>query len=223
MSLVTEDGRQTPDLNVDLVRLSPHGEPLTPFMVLFFYSKGIFPWLFKDGRRMWWSPEPRSVLILSELRISRSLRKTLRKGKFRVTADTHFEEVVRLCAVTRERSWITEELVQVFSDLHRLGHAHSIEVWEGDQLVGGLYGLCIGQFFCGCSMFHTAPDASKVALVKLVELLAHWRIPLIDCQVHNPHLQRMGARVIPRNTFQRIAAALVRKKRRTECWSRFFT
>lgn len=223
MSEVNEIGEQRPDLSVDLVRLSPVGEPLSPFLVMLFYSKGIFPWLHKDKRRMWWAPDPRSVLILAELRINRSLRKTLRKGKYHVTADTEFEKVVRLCGLTREDSWITEELVQVFTELHRMGHAHSIEVWEGDQLVGGLYGVCVGELFCGCSMFHTAPDASKVALVKLVELLAKWRIPLIDCQVHNPFLKKMGARVIPREVFHRIAGALVRQKRRIGSWSRFFT
>jgi leucyl/phenylalanyl-tRNA--protein transferase len=223
MSEVTEDGRQTPDLGVDLVRLSPRGEPLSPFLVMLFYSKGIFSWLFKDGRRMWWSPEPRSVLILPELHISRSLRKTLKSGKYHITADTRFEEVVQLCRLTRDESWITDELYEVYVTLHRLGHAHSIEVWEGDQLVGGLYGVCIGELFCGCSMFHTATDASKVALVKLAEVLGEWRIPLIDCQVHNPHLQRMGARVIPRDTFHKIAGHLVRQKRRVGSWTSFFT
>lgn len=223
MSLITEDGQQTPDLAVDLVRLSPLGEPLSPFLVMLFYSKGIFPWLHKNGRRMWWSPEPRSVLLLSELKISRSLRKKLRSGRFRITADTHFEEVMRLCRLTREESWISDEHIKVFGKLHALGHAHSIEVWEGDQLVGGLYGVCIGELFCGCSMFHTVPDASKIALVKLVELLASWRIPLLDCQVHNPHLQRMGARVIPRETFHRLVGHLVRQKRRVGSWAQNFT
>ena len=138
MSLVTEEGQQTPDLSVDLVRLSPLNEPLSPFLVLLFYAKGIFSWLHKDGQRMWWSPEPRSVLILSELRINRSLRKTLRKRKYRVTADLCFEQVIRLCGATREDSWITEEYIDVYTELHNMGHAHSIEVWEGDQLVGGL-------------------------------------------------------------------------------------
>lgn len=223
MSFVTEEGQQTPDLGVDLVRLSPLNEPLSPFLVMLFYAKGIFSWLHKDGRRMWWSPEPRSVLILSELRINRSLRKTLRKGKFRVTADRCFEEVMRLCGVTRDDSWITDEHVDVFTQLHNMGHAHSIEVWEGDQLVGGLYGVCVGELFCGCSMFHTRPDASKVALVKLAEVLAIWRIPLIDCQIHNPFLQSMGARVIPRDVFHRLSGHLVRQKRRIASWSRFFT
>lgn len=128
-----------------------------------------------------------------------------------------------MCRITREKSWITDEVIEVYTRLHKLGHAHSIEVWEGDQLVGGLYGVCVGELFSGCSMFHTAPNASKVAFVKLVELLAKWRIPLIDCQVHNPYLQQMGARVIPRNTFNRLVGALVRQTRRIGSWGRFFT
>ena len=223
MSIVTKEGQQTPDIAVDLVRASPPGEALTPFLVMFFYSKGIFSWLNKDNRRLWWSMNPRSVLILSELKVSRSLRKTLRQGKFRVTADTCFDEVIRKCGNTRDGTWISDEVVHVFTELHHLGHAHSIEVWEGDQLVGGLYGICIGELFCGCSMFYTTPNASKVALVKLVELLAKWRIPLIDCQVHNPHLQRMGARLIPKEAFQRVSGDLVRSKRRVGSWSHFFT
>jgi len=223
MSFVNEIGEQTPDLGVDLVRLSPVGEPLSPFLVMLFCARGIFPWLSRGGRRMWWAPDPRSVLILSELKINRSLRKTLRRGKYRVTADTCFEEVIRMCGITRDDSWITDEYIEVFTQLHKLGHAHSVEVWEGDQLVGGLYGICVGELFCGCSMFHVAPDASKVALVKLAEVLTTWGIPLIDCQVHNPYLQRMGARVIPREAFHRIAGALVRAKRRLGPWSRFFT
>lgn len=222
MSLVTEDGQQTPDLSVDLARLSPVGEPLSPFLVMLFYSKGIFPWLHQNGRRAWWFPEPRSVILLSELKVSRSLRKKLRSGRFRVTADTRFEEVMQLCRSTRDQSWITDEILQVFAQLHKLGHAHSIEVWEGDQLVGGLYGVCIGELFCGCSMFHTTRDASKIALVKLVELLASWRIPLLDCQIHNPHLQSMGARVIPRDTFRRLTGHLVRQKRRIGSWTSYF-
>lgn len=224
MSLITPEGYQQPDAAVDLVRMGASREPLSPFMVLMFYAKGVFPWLHNEhAQRLWWSPEPRSVLDLSEFHISRSLRKTLQKGNYRVTADTHFEEVVRLCGITRESSWVSEEIVQVFTDLHRLGHAHSIETWEGDQLVGGLYGVCIGRMFYGCSMFHTRPNASKVAFVKLVEQLSKWEFPLIDCQIHNPHLQTMGARLIPRENFHKIVEVLVRGPRKLGAWTRFFT
>jgi len=224
MSLITPEGYQQPDAAVDLVRMGPTGEPLSPFLVLMFYAKGIFPWLHNQhSQRLWWSPEPRSVLLMSELHISRSLRRTLRRGKYRVTADTQFEEIVRLCGITRNDSWVSEEIVQVFTELHRLGHAHSIETWEGDQLVGGLYGVCVGRMFYGCSMFHTRPDASKVALVTLATQLSKWRFPLIDCQIHNPHLQRMGARLIPRESFHKLAEMLVRGPRKLGSWTQFFT
>jgi leucyl/phenylalanyl-tRNA--protein transferase len=224
MSLITEDGHQQPDPMVDLVRQGPPGEPLSPFLVMMFYAKGIFPWLHSEhAQRLWWSPEPRSILILSEIHISRSLRKTLCKTKLKVTADTSFEQVVRLCGITREMSWISEEVVQVFTTLHELGHAHSIEVWDGDQLVGGLYGVCVGQMFYGCSMFHTKRDASKIALVRLAERLSEWGFPMIDCQLHNPHLQRMGARLLPRENFHQIVHLLVRGPRRLGSWTPFFT
>ena len=125
--------------------------------------------------------------------------------------------------ITREDSWVSEEIVQVFSELHYLGHAHSVETWEKDQLIGGLYGVCVGRIFYGCSMFHTRPDASKVAFVRLAERLAEWRFPLIDCQIHSPHLQSMGARLISRESFHKIADMLVRAPRRTGPWTAFFT
>ena len=223
MSLVSLDGRQQPDPPVDLVGQGRPGEALSPFVILAFYAKGIFPWLHNQNvQQLWWSPEPRSVLFLSDLHISRSLRKTLRQERFRVTADSHFEDVVRLCGITREDSWVSEEIVEVFSELHQLGHAHSVETWQEDQLVGGLYGVCVGRMFYGCSMFHTAPNASKVALVRLVERLSEWKFPMLDCQIHSPHLQRMGARLIPRKSFHKIANILVRGPRIIGSWEPFF-
>jgi leucyl/phenylalanyl-tRNA--protein transferase len=228
MSHVDEDGTQHPEAPLDLVRVSPPEEPLSPFLVMFFYARGVFPWLQEKNRRLWWSPEPRAVVFTDELRINRSLRKVLRRGRYRVTADTAFERVIRACRDTRSGghgpgSWITEEIIDVFLLLHRLGHAHSVETWEGDQLVGGLYGLCVGQVFYGCSMFRTAPDASKVALVRLVEQLREWEFPLLDCQIHNPHLKSMGARLITRDEFHKVVNVLVRGKRRVGSWTKIFT
>lgn len=222
--MVTPEGEQKPEPPVDLVRLSAPGEPLSPFLVMMFYAHGIFPWLHnQQARQLWWSPEPRSILILNELHVSRSLRRLIRSGRFRVTADTRFEEVVRLCGITREISWISDETIHVFTTLHELGHAHSVEVWDRDQLVGGLFGVCVGQMFYGCSMFHTVSNASKIALVSLVEKLTEWDFPLIDCQLHNPHLQRMGARLVPRDSFHEIVQLLVRGRRRIGPWTPFFT
>jgi len=228
MSLVEENGTQHLETPVDLVRISPPGEPLSAFLVMFYYARGVFSGMQREDRKLWWSPSPRAVLFTDELHISRSLRKTLRRGRYRVTADTAFEQVVRGCRDTRTGpdgpgSWITEEIIDVFALLHRLGHAHSIETWEGDQLVGGLYGACVGQMFYGCSMFQRAPDASKVALVHLVEHLGKWGAPLLDCQMHNPHLKRMGARLINRVEFHGIVNTLVRGRRRVGSWTGIFT
>ena len=228
MSRIDDTGTQYPEVPLDLVRIGPPREPLSPFLVMFFYARGVFPWMEKDQRRLWWSPEPRSVVFPPDLHVSRSLRKKIKQGRYRVTADTAFRETVTMCRLTRSGddgpgSWITPEIIDVFTDLHRMGHAHSIEAWEGDQLVGGLYGLCLGQMFYGCSMFHTAPDASKVAFVKLVEVLARWNFPVIDCQIQNSHLKGMGGSLVPREQFHQMVGMLVRGKRRVGPWTRFFT
>jgi leucyl/phenylalanyl-tRNA--protein transferase len=152
----------------------------------------------------------------------------IRRGDYTVRADTAFDAVVELCRLTRmgdegQGSWITDEYVRVFGGLHRLGHAHSIEAWQGDQLAGGLFGVAIGQMFYGCSMFHLHPNASKVALVALSQQLAAWDFPIIDCQIHNPHLGRMGARLLPRMHFHEAVRGLVRGKRRVGSWTEHFT
>lgn len=228
MSRIQEDGTQIPEAPVDLARVSPPGEHLSPFLLMFFYARGIFPGMKQQGRTLWWSPDPRAVLFTDEVRINRTLRKVIRRGRYLVRADTAFEEVVRACRDLRAApdgpgTWITEEMIDVLLLLHRLGHAHSIEAWDGDQLAGGLYGICVGQMFCGCSMFHRAPNASKVALVALADKLHEWGTPLFDCQVYNGHLKRMGARLLDRSDFHRIVGILVRGERRVGSWTRFFT
>lgn len=227
MSFVEEDGTQHPETDVDLVHLGPPGEPLSPFLLLYHYAAGIFPFLMRDDRHCWWSFEPRAVFFTRNIHVSRSLRRVLRRETFSVTADTCFDAVVEFCRLTRTGeglpgSWLNDEYVGVFRALHQLGHAHSVEVWDRDQLVGGLFGVAIGQMFYGCSMFHLKPDASKVALVRLAEHLAQWHFPLIDCQIHNPHLRRMGAHLIPRMRFHEVVRRLVRGKRHTGRWTSFF-
>ena len=226
MSRVEEDGRQHPDLGVDLVRAGAPGEPLSAFLTLFYYGKGVFPWLSKDERSLWWSPQPRAVLFCQDLLVNRTLRKVIRRGHLRVTADTVFDEVLRRCRdQTRGPeggSWIDDDWVDVMGTLHRLGHAHSVEVWEGDQLVGGLFGVCVGQMFYGCSMFHHRPNASKVALVQLVKRLIEWGFPVIDCAIYNPYLKQMGARLVPRAKFHGMASILVRGQRRIGPWTAHF-
>jgi leucyl/phenylalanyl-tRNA--protein transferase len=186
------------------------GGDLSSVRLLTAYENGIFPWYGPGQPILWWSPDPRLVLLPGSLHISRSLRKTLRKRVFRVTLDEAFEAVIGHCAGPRENvggTWITPEMTTAYLELHRQGYAHSVECWEKQQLVGGLYGVSIGRVFFGESMFAHASDASKVALVNLAMQLRHWGFPLIDCQVHTPHLESLGAIPLPRKEFTRILRA----------------
>lgn len=171
------------------------------------YRHGIFPWYNLGEPILWWSPNPRLVLFLDKLIVSRSLRKTLRKNSFSVTFDQAFHEVIAACADSRKESagtWITADINQAYNELHRLGIAHSVEAWLNGGLVGGLYGVALGRVFFGESMFHTRTDASKVAFVRLVEQLKAWDYQLIDCQVHTSHLARFGAEEINRKCFAQL-------------------
>lgn len=172
------------------------------------YRSGIFPWYEEDQPVLWWSPNPRCVLYPDQIHISRSLKKTLRKTQFKVTFDTAFSDVIAHCAdlrVDQEGTWITDDIMEAFQQLHALGIAHSIEVWELDNesplLVGGLYGIAMGKVFFGESMFSRRTDASKIALTHLCQQLQAWGFNLIDCQVHNNHLQSLGTAMLPRNEF----------------------
>lgn len=169
------------------------------------YRRGIFPWYEDPQPILWWSPDPRCVLLPGAVHISKSLRKTLHSGRFRVTCDTAFTEVMRACAAPRSYSrdtWINSAMLQAYTDLHELGVAHSIEVWRQNRLVGGLYGVALGKVFFGESMFSHANDASKVALVYLGGQLQAWGYELIDCQVTNEHLMSLGATEMPRAEFE---------------------
>ncbi|MCX7095737.1 MAG: leucyl/phenylalanyl-tRNA--protein transferase [Methylobacter sp.] len=171
------------------------------------YRHGVFPWYNPGEPILWWSPDPRLVLFPDQLIISRSLRKTLRKATFSVTFDQAFNEVITACADPRKDStgtWITTAVNSAYNQLHKAGFAHSVETWQDDKLVGGLYGVALGQVFFGESMFHTQTDASKVAFATLVEQLQSWGYRLIDCQVHTRHLESFGARQIDRNAFIKL-------------------
>ncbi len=168
------------------------------------YRRGIFPWYSHGQPILWWSPNPRSVFYPGRIRISRSLRKTLRQGRFTVTADTCFEAVLRGCAAPRNDvagTWLSEEMMVAYARLHRLGAAHSIECHLDGELVGGLYGVSIGRVFFGESMFSRASDASKVALCFLSHNLKRWQYKLIDCQLDSPHLRSLGAVSLSRERF----------------------
>lgn len=188
------------------------GGDLSPDRLLRAYRLGIFPWFSAGEPILWWSPDPRMVLFPEELRISRSLSKTLRKGGVEVCADTTFEEVIHACSEPRPGqpgTWITPEMMAAYTRLHQLGVAHSVETWRGRSLVGGLYGVAIGRMFFGESMFSRATDASKIALVHLVWQLRQWGFGPIDCQMNTPLLASFGAREIPRRQFTRQVAELV--------------
>lgn len=181
------------------------GGDLEPDRLLLAYSAGIFPW-FTDGQPiLWFSPDPRMVLLPETLRVSRSLEKTRRKERFDIRLDTAFEAVIRHCAEVRrareEGTWITADMVRAYCRLHELGFAHSAEAWEGNQLVGGLYGVSLGRAFFGESMFTLRSDASKVAFVVLVRQLQAWSFDLVDCQIYSEHLARFGAREWRRSVF----------------------
>lgn len=191
------------------------GGRLTTDWLLTAYRQGIFPWPIRDGQSeilAWFSPDPRAILELEHVHVSRRLRRRLNSGQFRVSFDTAFSRVIGCCAEPRapdEATWITPHLAEAYTELHRLGVAHSVEVWEDGRLAGGLYGLALGGFFAGESMFHRVRDASKVALVEAARHLRSRGFVLFDVQQASPHLIRMGASKIPRAEFlTRLKSAL---------------
>lgn len=214
------------------------GGELTPERLLDAYRHGIFPWFNAEDPILWWCPDPRMVLFPNEFKISRSLRKTLAKGAFEVRTDTAFEQVMRACAAPRRGqagTWIHEDMIAAYTALHRMGYAHSVEVWmprpgapmpaegghgaDGElELAGGLYGVAIGRMFYGESMFARRTDASKIALAHLAAQLARWNFGLIDCQMNTPHLASLGAREIPRTDFIRRLQELVHYENRDSPW-----
>lgn len=191
------------------------GGDLSPNRLLLAYRSGIFPWYSPGQPILWWSPDPRMVLYPNRLHVPRRLRQTLRAGagKFAITLDRAFAEVVAGCAnaprpgAKELGTWITPEMQRAYTRLHDLGHAHSCEAWLGDRLVGGVYGVTIGRYFAAESMFYRQANASKAALVCLVEQLGRWGFPLIDCQMHTPHVARFGGEEIERSRFLREVSA----------------
>jgi leucyl/phenylalanyl-tRNA--protein transferase len=180
------------------------GGCLSPQRIIKAYQLGIFPWFSPGEAILWWSPNPRLVLFPEKLIVSRSLKKTIRKQQFKLTYDQAFPQVMQYCAAPREKesgTWITEDMYFAYTELHKQGVAHSFEAWFDGELVGGLYGIAIGQVFFGESMFHRKTDASKVAFCCLIQQLTLWGYNLIDCQVHSDHLSSLGAEEINRQDF----------------------
>lgn len=188
------------------------GGDLSPERLLAAYHRGIFPWYEDPQPILWWAPDPRVVLFPAKIHISRSLRKTLNRQEFGVSFDKAFRRVIRGCATldqSRSGTWITGDMFNAYTQLHELGWAHSVEVWQNQELVGGLYGMCIGRMFFGESMFSRVSNASKIALASLCEWLQSQGVELIDCQVGNPHLYSMGAEDISRREFSGLLDDLV--------------
>jgi leucyl/phenylalanyl-tRNA--protein transferase len=180
------------------------GGDLSSARLLEAYRHGIFPWFSEGEPILWWSPDPRMVLFPEEFKVSHSLCKTLRNGRHEVRFDSAFERVMRACAAPREGAsgtWIHEEMIAAYCELHRMGYAHSVETWMDGELVGGLYGMALGRMFYGESMFSLRSDASKIALAHLAAQLKKWNFGMIDCQMNTPHLASLGACEIPRKEF----------------------
>jgi leucyl/phenylalanyl-tRNA--protein transferase len=199
------------------------GGDLRPERLLQAYLHGIFPWYSDDQPILWWSPDPRAVLFPDKLHISRSLKRSLRPGLFKVTLDRCFRDVMQHCAGPRQQypdggTWITTEMLEAYTKLHEQGYAHSVETWQEGQLIGGLYGVALGGAFFAESMFTRVPDASKVALVSLVSQLQTWGFRLIDCQQSSPHIMRLGAEEIPRRSYLNHLANAVSLPERRGRW-----
>ena len=189
------------------------GGDLSPERLLAAYRSGIFPWYSEGQPILWWSPDPRMVLFVDELRVSRSLGKRVRAGTFDVRVDTAFREVILACSLApregQHGTWITPEIVEAYCELHRRGYAHSVEAWREGRLAGGLYGLALGRMFFGESMFARETDASKIAFVHLLDKLRADGVELVDCQQETEHLAAFGARAIPRREFAALLGRLI--------------
>lgn len=199
------------------------GGDLEPDRLLLAYRMGIFPWYSEEDPILWWSPNPRLVLIPEELHVSRRLERVLRRGVFSVTADKAFERVIEKCASVprpgQDGTWITRDMIAAYCRLHEMGYAHSFECWQGGELAGGLYGVSLGSAFFGESMFSLAANASKAALAALVRHAKFWNFSFIDCQIPTPNLLRLGAKEIRRAQFLGMLDAALKAPTRVGPWT----
>lgn len=184
------------------------GGDLSTERLLLAYENGIFPWYSEEEPILWWSPYNRMVVDIPNYKVPKSVRKSLAHSKFTITINKAFSEVIHHCSTVpragQNGTWINEQIIAAYTKLHQLGHAHSIEVWQSDHLVGGMYGVDVGHVFCGKSMFSLVPSASKAAFTYIIEHLRLHQYKLLDCQVYNEHLALLGAKEIPRNEFLNI-------------------
>ncbi|RDI97454.1 leucyl/phenylalanyl-tRNA--protein transferase [Dyella solisilvae] len=200
------------------------GGDLSTRRLLAAYAQGIFPWFNEDEPLLWWSPDPRCVFHTARLLPNRSLRRRLTQVSWRITVDHAFRQVVEACAAPRPGqagTWIVPAMIEAYVRLHELGYAHSVEVWDGERLVGGVYGIAVGRLFCGESMFSLESGGSRAALMGLAQLLRRWDFPLIDAQVTNPHLLQLGAAEYPRTQFLRMVAQLTHLPGQPGSWAEF--
>lgn len=198
------------------------GGDLSPDRLLLAYRGGVFPWFMENDPILWWSPGTRCLIPTGKLHVSRRLQRTLRQQRYTFSMDTAFDQVVKACITTRRSTWISRSMQQAYSRLHRLGYGHSIEVWRGDQLRGGLYGLAIGRMFAGESMFSTARDTSKMALAMLCRALCRWQYPWLDAQMPTPHLLSLGGVQMPREVFIGHLEECLQQPDETGSWTERF-
>ena len=198
------------------------GGDLSSERLLLAYRNGIFPWYSQGDPIMWFSPDPRLIIFLDQLYVSTKLKKTIRSNTYEVKFDSRFEEVIKKCSKTDRRAqdgtWITDEMIDAYIDLHKMGYAHSVETYQEGELVGGLYGVSLGGAFFGESMFFEASNASKVALYYLVEKLKSWNFDFIDSQVPNDHMISMGGRELPRVEFLKLLEDSLSKQTKSGSW-----
>ena len=197
------------------------GGDLSPERLINAYKNGIFPWFNESEPILWWSPDPRMVLFPDELKISRSLKKSIKKNNYVIRTDHYFTQVMQACAAPRKNqtgTWVHPEMIAAYSTLHEIGLAHSVETWLNGELVGGLYGIALGKVFFGESMFSCVPDASKIAFAHLVRQLTQWNFVLIDCQMSTMHLASLGAREIPRAKFSQLLNTSINQSVHGEKW-----
>jgi leucyl/phenylalanyl-tRNA---protein transferase len=219
-------------LNNDLVFPSPTkanddgllaiGGDLAPERLLMAYEMGIFPWFNPDDPVLWWSPDPRCVLFLDQLRVSKSMRNVLNQKQYTVSVDQQFSKVLDGCSTAPRKengTWISDEIKQAYLEVHALGMAHSVEVWKENELVGGLYGVSLGNAFFGESMFSMESNASKIGLVYFARALQSWGMEWMDCQIMNPHLKSLGAVEIPRREFLNNLEAALKLKTKKGSWT----
>lgn len=215
-----------PDVNTalnDPNGLLAMGGDLSPERIINAYKNGIFPWFSEGDPILWWSPDTRAIIKPKHCHISKSMKRVIKKNRVVITLNCAFNDVIECCAqprTTQAETWITNEMTDAYIALHKQGHAHSVEVWENEELIGGLYGVCVGTLFCGESMFSKVDNSSKIAFIALNQYLYKYKNTLIDCQMQTNHLKRFGVKALPRKQFLSYLYTCREENIDTACWTR---